>query len=187
MVAWFTGHSTHRDGDVRAWSGVLMLTLCACAQMGDAAKSTAALPLFEKERPKSSTVLNWLKAAKPLLARPTSAPSSMAIPSIIAGLHRCNRTVPPALVPAAGGITEAAAAQRDALIIQVQDANALKIEQARSHESEIRLNLFLAIENALLLNAPLLLERLKATCKQTIPGFTDQYDGKLAWEHLVTP
>ena len=45
-----------------------MLTLCACAQMGDAAKSTAALPLFEKERPKSSTVLNWLKAAKPLLA-----------------------------------------------------------------------------------------------------------------------
>ena len=131
MVAWFTGHSTHLDGGVRAWSGVLMLTLCACAQMGDAAKSTAALPLFEKERPKSSTVLNWLKAAKPLLARPTSAPSSMAIPSIIAGLHRCNRTVPPALVPAAGGITEAAAAQRDALIIQVQDANALKIEQER--------------------------------------------------------
>ena len=122
-----------------------MLALCVCAQMGDAVKTTAALPLFEGERPKSSVVLDWLRVAKPMLAADQRALIDGNTPRSLLAYKAA--TVPPALTAAAapaaaGGITEAAVAQRDALIIQVQDANALKAEQALAHESEIWLNLF---------------------------------------------
>ena len=48
----------------------------------------------------------------------------------------------------------------------------------------IRLALFSAIENGLLANDPLLLKRLKATCKQRIVGYTTQFDGERAWKHI---
>ena len=74
-------------------------------------------------------------------------------------------SVPPALVPGEG-ITAAVVAGREATRLSTRDANALKDDQARYHESEIRLALFQSIYSALKPNAPLLLKKLEARCKQ---------------------
>ena len=147
MVAWFKGRPTHLDGGVREIACLLIATLCVCAQMGDAAKSAATLPLFEKERPKSSTVLDWLKTAKPLLSADQRAIVEGNTPRSL--LQYTAATIPPVLVAdAATGVTATAAAQREAVRLQIQDSNDLKEQQYRAHESEIRLSLFLAIESA---------------------------------------
>ena len=115
MVAWFTGLPTHLDGGARSRLGVLKLALCVCAQMGDAARSTCALPLFEKERPKSSTVLDWLKIAKPLLPADQRALIDGITPRSLLAYKPAS--VPPVLQAVEGGVTAATVATRDALIM----------------------------------------------------------------------
>ena len=68
--------------------------------------------------------------------------------------------------------------------MSVNDSNALKQDQMVSHESEIRLSLYQSIHNALKPNAPLLLKKLEAKCKQDPPNDVVQ-DGVKAWKMLV--
>ena len=91
-------------------------------------------------------------------------------------------SVPPALATGEG-ITAATVASREASRQSTADANALKADQKKSHESEIRLALFQSIYSALKPNAPLLVKKLEARCKQD--DFPTVHDGVKAWKMLV--
>ena len=185
MVAWFYELYTHSVRPLRARS-LLIFTLCACAQMSEAAAAKTAstlLPPFEKERPKASTVLDWTKSAKALLPADHRSLIDGTTPRCL--LAYTPATVPPAVTASeASGISPAAVISRETSILNVEDTNALKKTQRAAHESELRLTLFLSIENALMLKAPLLLERLKRDCLQTIVGYENMPDGVKAWRAI---
>ena len=67
-----------------------MLALCVCAQMGDAVKSTAALPLFEGERPKSSVVLDWLRDREAITRGRPASPHRWQHAALFAGIQGCH-------------------------------------------------------------------------------------------------
>ena len=110
MVAWFYELYTHSVRPLRARS-LLIFTLCACAQMSEAAAAktaSTALPPFEKERPKASTVLEWTKAAKALLPADHRSLIEGTTPRCLLAYRPA--TVPALLVPSAeNGITASAA------------------------------------------------------------------------------
>ena len=97
-------------------------------------------------------------------------------------------TVPVALVSqAAGGtdgITESAAQQRAALILQVQDANELKRVKCAAHKSEMLQSMFNAIKVAVVQPAPLLMRSLERECKQGVP-LDHMFDGAVALRVLI--
>ena len=181
--SWFTDSSTPHAGGLRA-SILLCVTVCtqAMAASADAKPgATATFALFEKERPLASTVKEWIEQSESLLPADQRALVDGRTPRTL--LQYRPATLPAALVEA-GGITAAAVAARDATRMSVNDSNALKQDQMVSHESEIRLSLYQSLHNALKPNAPLLLKKLEAKCKQDPPNDVVQ-DGVKAWKLLV--
>ena len=181
--SWFTDSSTPRAGGFRA--SIPLLCVAVCTQSMTTSSDTKAgasstFPLFEKERPLASTVKEWIEKSESLLPADQRALVDGRLPRTL--LQYRPVTVPPALVPGEG-ITSAAIATRDAIRLSTTDSNSLKDDQKASHESEIRLALFQSIHSALKPNAPLLLKKLEALCKQDAFGTVN--DGVKAWKMLV--
>ena len=145
MVAWSTGHAASCvPGD----AGVLVLlgALIAAKAMGDAstaksASASVALPLFPKERPLASEAKDWLDEAKILLPADQRALVDGLTPRSLLGYK-------PSTVPAVIAPGDPGAAQREALRIQIEDANAVKADQKEAHMSEIKGNMFASLQAA---------------------------------------
>ena len=148
--------------------------------MTDENRTTAAsLPLWKEEKPTAGEVRKWLEDAEPTL---TGAQRAF-INDVEPASHVRYRpvTVPPLLVVSvADGVTAATVAVNDRAIQTAHDTNAERAATLAAADAEISAGLFAAIERALQTNAPLLLSRLKADCKQLAP-FDSYYNGKAAW------
>ena len=182
--SWFTDSSTPRAGGFRASIPLLCVAACThsmTASVDTTTGASATFALFEKERPLASTVKEWIEQSESLLPADQRALVDGRTPRTL--LQYRPATLPDALVEA-GGITAAAVAARDATRMSVNDSNTLKQDQMVSHESEIRLSLYQSLQNALKPNAPLLLKKLEAKCKQDPPNDVVQ-DGVKAWKMLV--
>ena len=181
--SWFTDSSTPRAGGFRASIPLLCVTICTpsmTTSFDTKAVASSTLPLFDKERPLASTVKDWVEQSESLLPADQRALVDGRTPRTL--LQYRAVSVPPSLV-LGEGITAAVVAAREASKLATRDANALKADQAKSHESEIRLALFQSIYSALKPNAPLLLKKLEVRCKQD--EFAAVNDGVKAWKILV--
>ena len=176
MVAWSTGHAASCvPGDARAL--VLLGAFIAAKAMTDAstakpASASVALPLFPKERPLASEAKDWLDEAKILLPADQRALVDWLTPRSLLAYKAST-------VPAAIADGETGAAQREALRIQIQDANAIKADQKEAHMSEIKGNMFASLQAALKPKAPLLLSKLEKDHKQA-GAFAKCFDGLAA-------
>ena len=112
-----------------------VLAIALFVTMSDTASNSAhSLPLFSKERPAAETVQDWLKLAKPLLSHDETAIVDGDTPRTL--IQYRDATVPAVLALDAGaGIGARDVAHRDMQIQSVADANAVKLDQRRSHLS----------------------------------------------------
>ena len=118
---------------------------------------------FSERSPLASAVKEWIEQSESLIPADQRALVDGRTPRTL--LQYRSLSVPPSLV-AGGGITAAAVAAREADRLILIERNKLKDDQLASHNSEMRLSLFQSIYNALKPNAPLLLNKLEAKCKQ---------------------
>ena len=144
--------------------------------------ASTSLPLFPGERPSVETVLEWLKAATPLLSTEQTALLNGYEP--LALLAYTAESQPPQLVAAAGGVTETAVETREALRLAISDRNALKQRQYQNHRAAMLNTWFKSLDAAFRPKAPLLFDKMERECKQAAP-FNTYYDGKAAWDIVV--
>ena len=99
----------------------------------DAVAKTAApatLTLFEKERPKASTVKDWLKDAKPCF---TASERALLEDRTPRSIMVYDPSTVPAELTAGSGTTEAMVAQRAVQRLAILDANTAKEKQKKEH------------------------------------------------------
>ncbi len=152
--------------------------------MSDVQSKTAAssLPLWTKERLTSGEARKWIEEAEPLLSQGQRALLHGVTPASFIKYKLA--TLPaPLVADAALGVTEAMVQTRVQLLRTVTDSNEEKVATQAAAYAELRAELFSVVERALQANAPLLLLKLKAECKQGAP-FEAYFDGKSAWEKL---
>ena len=178
------GHPTAARLADRACSplaaALVLVTTMSAVETKHATTAAATLPLFLKERPLASEVKDWVTAAKPLLPADQRALVDGITPRVL--IQYTHASVPAALTLGTD-VTAAMVATRDALRMQIEDANNLKTLSKQAHESEIKASLFTSLQSALKPNAPLLLNKLETECKQT-GAYSDLYDGLAAWKEL---
>ena len=184
MVAGSEGRSALRTAGSRPASLGPLVCFALTVTMAD--NTLSALPLFQKERPTAEAVRAWLDEAKPLLRPDETSLVDGDTPRTL--IQYRDSTVPDALVAGAAdattGITAAHVATRAMQIQSVVDENSKRLEQRKSHLSEIEDGFFKKLQVALKPNAPLLLNRLEAQFKQTL--FTKRHIGSAAWKHIET-
>ena len=152
-------------------------------RMTDVNKSSnAAFTLFPGEQPKTHEVKEWWKVTKPLVTPDQLALFNGTRPRGL--LDYTPASVPVALVAAADGPSESAVQSRLALIMTIEDSNALKATKEASHKSEMLQSLFNSIETAVRPRAPLLMSKLERECKQT-GAFAKCFDGAKALTILI--
>lgn len=184
MVAGSNRCPTLRAGGLRVdpWTSGSRIV----ARMADANKSSAAFPPFPGETPEAHEVKEWWRATQPHLTASQHALQNHQMPREL--LDYTLATVPDALVSqnAGGtdGITESAAQQRAAMIIQITDANDLKLVKRAAHKSEMLHSFYNAIKVAVEQSAPLLMRSLERSCKQPMPH-GHMYDGAEALRILL--
>ncbi len=152
--------------------------------MSDVQSKTAAssLPLWTKERLTSGEARKWIEEAEPLLSQGQRALLHGVTPASFIKYKLA--TLPaPLVADAALGVTEAMVQTRVQLLRTVTDSNEEKVATQAAAYAELRAELFSVVERALQANAPLLLLKLKAECKQGAP-FEAYFDGKSAWDKL---
>ena len=134
--SWLKVSPAPRAGGVPASFLAICASICAHTMTTDANAKTAApavLTLFEKERPKASTVKDWLKDAKPSFSASERALLEGRTPrSIMVYDHN---TVPAELT-AGSGTTEAMVAQRTVQRLAIQDANNAKDKQKKGRKAQ---------------------------------------------------
>ena len=142
MVAGSNRCPTLRAGGLRVdpWTSGSRIV----ARMADANKSSAAFPPFPGETPEAHEVKEWWRATQPHLTSSQFALQNHQIPREL--LDYTLATVPDALVSGGtDGITESAVQQRAAMIIQITDANDLKLVKRAAHKSEMLHSMYNAI------------------------------------------
>ena len=152
------------------------------ATMADAKQSNAGLPLFPGESPKAQDVKEWWKLAKPLITPDQLALFNGTVPRAL--LDYSLATVPPTLTAAAGGLSESAVESRNAVILSIQDANAIKTAKRDTHERELRHGLMMALDVAVRPKAPLLMAKFERV-HALPPPYEESYDGAAALRELV--
>ena len=144
--------------------------------------AAAELSLLPKERPLAAEMRTWLEEALTRLPPDQRAIVMGVEPQgVIAFDHA---TVLPALVEnAQSGITAAMVAAREATNQAIVDANTVKTKRKQAYLAEVANNLFVGLERALKPNAPLLLNKFKASYPQG-GAYVKYHDGKRAWDAL---